>query len=174
MTNNLINNQNEFMTKNHELVNRYLRAHHLEISEFYDVVIFGYIEAAKRYINNPVLQEKHPFIAVAFTKMNDCMSDYWKKQRTQKRRATVVSLDCCDNEVLFDPADISDNVFNKMNVEEMLSVFDKQEQKILSLLMDGYPERTIAKNLGISVADIAAKRTDIKNKAGLLNLQAAA
>jgi len=173
MTTNINVSLNEFITDNHDLVFRYLDIKRLDAGEFYDVVVFGFMEAARRYLQKPELRAKHCFEAIAFTKMNDCMSRYYKGQKAKKRHADLISLERCSESVLSVFDDVDQQVFGAMNINSMLSVFDNQEQDILALLMDGQTETHVAQELGITKKELSAKRANIRNKAGLL-LQPAA
>jgi len=101
------------------------------------------------------------------------MSRYYKGQKAKKRHADLISLERCSESVLSVFDDVDQQVFGAMNINSMLSVFDKQEQDILALLMEGQTEAYVARELGITKKELSAKRANIRNKAGLL-LQPAA
>ena len=44
--------QKEYAAEHHNLVYRFLRLNRLDESEFYDVVIFGYLKAVREYLEN--------------------------------------------------------------------------------------------------------------------------
>ena len=46
----LTDEQKDFAAENHGLVYAFLNAHDLDENEFYDVVIFGYLRAVRRYL----------------------------------------------------------------------------------------------------------------------------
>lgn len=77
----LTEEQKIFAEQNHMLVERFLWMNHLERAEFYDVVIFGYLEAVQEYLEKPELS-KYPFSSIAWRKMrysmiNEYMSVPW-------------------------------------------------------------------------------------------------
>ena len=49
--------QKDFAEENHGLVYAFLNAHSLDEEEFYDVVIFGYLRAVRRYFTEAGLKK---------------------------------------------------------------------------------------------------------------------
>ena len=47
--------QRIFADKNHNLVYKFLHEKNLPASEYYDIVIFGYLRAVQRYLTDPNL-----------------------------------------------------------------------------------------------------------------------
>ena len=56
-----VNDLNSFVEKKHYLVERFLRMNRLEANEYYDVVIFRFLEAASDYVNKPQLSARYTF-----------------------------------------------------------------------------------------------------------------
>lgn len=56
--------QRLFAAENHDLVYAFLNDKHLPENDFYDVIIFGYLDAVRRYFTNPRLQQ-YSFATVA-------------------------------------------------------------------------------------------------------------
>ena len=46
--------QRIFADKNHNLVYKFLHEKNLPASEYYDIVIFGYLRAVQRYLTDPI------------------------------------------------------------------------------------------------------------------------
>ena len=57
--------QRIFADKNHNLVYKFLHEKNLPASEYYDIVIFGYLRAVQRYLTDPNLAG-YSFATVAF------------------------------------------------------------------------------------------------------------
>jgi RNA polymerase sigma factor (sigma-70 family) len=163
MKNTVISEKDRLINEHHDLAFKFLKVNRLEIGEFYDVVIFGLMEAAERYANKPELRAAHSFESVAWTKMRDCMSRHWERQRARKRTATVISFeDFRYPDEFHNPArPLLDNA----RVGKILSFFDAREQRILSLLTDGFTERETAKEIGLTLRELRACREQIKEKA---------
>ena len=59
--------QRIFADKNHNLVYKFLHEKNLPASEYYDIVIFGYLRAVQRYLTDPNLAG-YSFVLGAFPK----------------------------------------------------------------------------------------------------------
>lgn len=92
--NALTKEQQDFATINHNLVYSFLRQKHLNVDDFYDVVIFRYMRAVQRYLEEPYLQ-RYSFSTIAYSNMNSAMCSYWASLRCKKRSAKIISLDRC-------------------------------------------------------------------------------
>ena len=60
--------QRIFAEKNHNLVYKFLHEKNLPASEYYDIVIFGYLRAVQRYLTDPNLAG-YSFATVAWRAM---------------------------------------------------------------------------------------------------------
>ena len=66
--------QRIFAEKNHNLVYKFLHEKNLPASEYYDIVIFGYLRAVQRYLTDPNLAG-YSFATVAWRAMSTRMED---------------------------------------------------------------------------------------------------
>lgn len=78
--------QRIFAEKNHNLVYKFLHEKNLPASEYYDIVIFGYLRAVQRYLSEPNLAG-HSFATVAWRAME---SEIVNAPRTARRRFRVI------------------------------------------------------------------------------------
>ena len=85
----LTQEQREFAAENHEIVLSYLRGKRLDASEWYDVAVFGYLRAVRKYTERPELQI-YAFSTIAGRSMDTEISNERKKQH---RRIQPLSLD---------------------------------------------------------------------------------
>lgn len=92
----LTTEQQDFAARNHKLVYAFLRDKHLKVDDFYDIVIFRYMRAAQRYLEEPSLQ-KYSFSTIAYSNMNSAMHHYFVAMKRQKRTAKIISFDSCHN-----------------------------------------------------------------------------
>ena len=83
--------QRDFATNHHGLVYKFLNENRLPDDEFYDVVIFGYLRAVKRYLTESALQ-KYKFTTIAWSCMRVDLCNYYKSNRRQKRNAEILSI----------------------------------------------------------------------------------
>ena len=49
----LTEEQRQFAAENHNLIYKYLWDRRLEIDDYYDIAVFGYLRAVKRYLTEP-------------------------------------------------------------------------------------------------------------------------
>ena len=78
--------QRIFADKNHNLVYKFLHEKNLPASEYYDIVIFGYLRAVQRYLTDPNLAG-YSFATVAWRAME---GEVVNTHRTDKRRFRVI------------------------------------------------------------------------------------
>ena len=78
--------QRIFADKNHNLVYKFLHEKNLPASEYYDIVIFGYLRAVQRYLTDPNLAG-YSFSTVAWRAMK---GEVVNTHRTDKRRFRVI------------------------------------------------------------------------------------
>lgn len=78
--------QRIFADKNHNLVYKFLHEKNLPASEYYDIVIFGYLRAVQRYLTDPNLAG-YSFSTVAWRAME---GEVVNTHRTDKRRFRVI------------------------------------------------------------------------------------
>lgn len=78
--------QRIFAEKNHNLVYKFLHKKNLPASEYYDIVIFGYLRAVQRYLTDPNLAG-YSFATVAWRAME---GEVVNTHRTDKRRFRVI------------------------------------------------------------------------------------
>lgn len=60
----LTDEQRDYAAEHHALVYKFLKDNHLPMDEFYDVVIFGYLRAVRRYLTEPALRQ-YKFTTIA-------------------------------------------------------------------------------------------------------------
>ena len=83
--------QGTFAAENHRLVLKFLNENHLPEDEYYDVVIFGYLRAVRRYFTEVGLR-KYRFSTIAWNCMRVDLINHYKSLSTSKRNADVISI----------------------------------------------------------------------------------
>lgn len=83
--------QRDYAAEHHGLVYKFLNNNQLPEDEFYDVVIFGYLRAVRRYHTVSYLR-KYAFSTIAWQAMHSDLFKYRRAQSCQKRNAEVVSI----------------------------------------------------------------------------------
>lgn len=142
----LTNTQREYASQYHNVVSDFLKDRNLSEDEYYDVVIFAYLNAVTE--SNGELEDKE-FKTLANKMMGDAVDDY----RKSKRGGKVLSLDRPLNEsgtrTLYDvipgSGDICDDYCRKETLEEM----PDNTKRIINMRKFGLTNQEIAKNCAV-------------------------
>ena len=152
--------ESAFAGAHHELIHRFLRRHKLPEDDFYDVAVFGYLRAVRKYLARPELRQ-YQFSTIAFRAMSCDVHhsrEYWKRA---KRRGLVIPL----NEDM-DTDDLRDTtvelVDNVIDLGELGRRLTPRQRRIAMLRADGYNDREIAGSCGIRPKDVAAEMEEAR------------
>lgn len=96
--NRLTQEQIDFASERHEIVCSFLKEKRLKEDEFYDVVIFAYLQSVQRYMTDSGLN-KYDFKDIAYQKMTAAMVSYLA---AKKRSGNIefVSIETMKNSAL--------------------------------------------------------------------------
>lgn len=83
--------QRQFADEHQDTVFRFLSHKNLSVEDYYDIVIFGYLQAVQEYDENPALA-RFQFNTIAWTKMSDCLGKHFSYENKPKRKAPMVSI----------------------------------------------------------------------------------
>lgn len=148
--------ESAFAEKNHRLVYSYLAEHELPVDEFYDIAVFGYLRAVRKYLARPELRERYKFSTIAYRAMNCDIGhsrEYWLRA---KRSRETCQLD--EERHSDDQRDqVSVAVDNVIDFELLASRITPAQRRIASLRADGYRDKEIAAICGIGHADVKAE-----------------
>lgn len=152
--------QRQFAEEHQDTVFRFLSHKNLSIEDYYDIVIFGYLQAVQEYDENPALS-RFQFNTIAWTKMSDCLSKHYAYENKPKRKAPTVSIYAVTNnglaldEVLPDrQKDIPTQTADRLLAMEILSCLTETEQQMVHLKADGLTCREIAEIFSTTVHSI--------------------
>lgn len=147
----LTKEQQEFAAAHHGLVYRFLNENHLPEDEFYDVIIFPYLNAVKDYFSSPTAQ-KFSFSTIATRQMRFRLCDYYRTQSRRRSNMEVLSLHVglySDGVPLEDSIPAHDAFMQQLEMELLLHDLagrvSKQQMDIVNLKKDGYGIREIAR-----------------------------
>lgn len=145
----LTQEQREFAAENHEIVLSYLRGKRLDASEWYDVAVFGYLRAVRKYTERPELQI-YAFSTIAGRAMDTEISNERKKQH---RRIRPLSLDAPlteDGLTLYDTISTPDFTEDKAEMSAacvsllpLLQMLTEHQLEALTLKSNGYTRSQI-------------------------------
>ena len=158
----LTEKQKIFAEQHHMLVERFLWKNHLERAEFYDVVIFGYLEAVQEYLEKPELS-KYPFSSIAWRKMRFCMINEYIYQNCPKRNAPMGTY-----REDYEPALSREQVSEQMNcvardlehrvqLQQLMSHMTAKEKEVVCMRAAGYTYREIAEHCNITMRGVSAR-----------------
>ena len=154
--------ESEFAAEHHDLVLAYLDRARLDCEEFYDIVIFGYLRAVRKYLARPELRQ-YRFSTIAFRAMSCDVHharEYWTRQ---KRRAALRPL--IEDIHTDDPRDVvAEAVDNILSFEECVRRLSPIQRRIAALRDRGYTDHEIAHACGISHAGIIREMENARGR----------
>lgn len=150
--------QKIFAAQNHDLVYKFLQEKNLPVEEYYDVVIFGYLNSIHRFYANPELAQ-HTFGNIAWKGMQNSLYNYTRAKSRQKRDAKIYSI----HSMLY-----PDSLSGDLSLEETLPVCDDMMQQLeASLLLHDLSKRVSQQQMeivrmrshGYNLQDIATRQS---------------
>lgn len=158
--------ESAFAEENHDMIRAYLRRHRLPFDDFYDIAVFGYLRAVRKYLARPELRQ-YKFRTIAYRAMSCDVHhsrEYWSRAR---RRGEVCSLnEDQDSSDLRDTA--AETLDNVVSFEELASRITPMQRRIAVLRSDGYSDKEIAAICGIKRQDVPVELENAKCR--ILNL----
>lgn len=158
----LTGEQKHLAELNHDLVYKFLNENDLPESEYYDVVIFGYLCAAQEYCENPKLK-KYSFTTVAWKQMKEELFRHRKYLERKKRDFPTVSLselvgNADDSLRIEDVIMLENKLLEELNLNLLLHTLaariTEKQMRILRMKLDGYRMHDIAKAERMTFQDI--------------------
>ena len=144
--------QKQFAEENQNVVFRFLNQKGLSADDYYDIVIFGYLQAVQEYDENPALS-RFRFSTIAWTKMSDCLGKHFSYENKPKRKAPTVSIHTYTSdgltldEILPDRRrDLQAQTADRLFAMEVLSCLTETERQMVHLKADGLTCREIAEH----------------------------
>ena len=141
-----------FAEKNHEIVYKFLREHHLSEADFYDVVIFSYLRAVCR-----------------FCTMKGALRNHYRSQNSQKHQAQVFSLNAPLHgdglnleEMIAAPDDFMQQLEVNLLLHDLASRASRQQMNVVRLKSEGYTNSAIARQQKTSVSHVSKILNDIR------------
>lgn len=152
-----------FAEEHIEVVRRFLRSRRLDYDEYWDVVIFGYLDAVSYYVDR-ISEIEAPFGAIAFKFMKHDYYNYLNYKKAAMRGDTAASLDTGfsgeeNEDDDFDgydlvPAKVNTNpewMFDYRNMmEQAFAAASPTEARIVRLVLQGYNQEEISAILQIA------------------------
>ena len=163
----LTKEQSDFAALHHDLVGGFLRKRGYPFEEFYDVVVFGYLDAVRDFFEIEGLADKYAFSTLAFRGMRFCVADFLRAQNRQKRKAVVLRYDedaHCDAR-LAASGDPERALLEKEEKRALRKALGPRGHRAISLKASGYKIGEIGKRLGISPRRASAEIAEARRAA---------
>lgn len=84
--------ERRFAAEHHDAVYRFLRKKRLNADEYYDIAVFGYLDAVRRYLSEKP-PHRHDFGLTAYIMMCDSIAREAVRQNRPMRKGVTVSLE---------------------------------------------------------------------------------
>ena len=85
--------ESAFAEKYHHLIYAFLGKHKLPADEFYDIAVFGYLRAVRKYLARPELREQYKFSTIAYRAMSCDVHHTRENWQPAKRNRQQCPLD---------------------------------------------------------------------------------
>ena len=164
--------QRDLAATNHNLIRGYANRHGLHLDEYYDLLAIALCHAAQTF--DP--EKGYAFSTLAYTTMSHAVARYMKDEGRLKRTPEHGLYSYNRERFADDPyseeeiASIEDQShrwrpgIGRMVADEFVSTLDERQQMILSGLLNGEIEETMAKRLGVSKTAVWQQIIRIKIK----------
>ena len=151
--------QSAFAAEHEALIGRYLGLRRLNSNDFYDVAVFGYLRAVRRYLTEPALAQLK-FSRVAFLAMRCEIGDAFRARRAAKRDAPVGAY---VEDIHTD--DLEDMVPQRLEAEESLAETEarlaqcltRRQSKIVYLKASGCSNQEAAQVCHLRPSELKAE-----------------
>ena len=127
------------------------------MDEYYDVVVFGYLQAVMDYTTQGE-SSRFSFATIAWRKMESRLADHFRHQASTKRAAPTVSLNAVMDDAglsLSDMLSATDESFLEMETgllfHDLGRHMPRRDMNVLRLKADGYGTREIAQRENTTV-----------------------
>ena len=152
--------QSIFAAENHDLVLKFLKVRRLPMNDYYDVIVFGYLDAVRRYFTNNGLQQ-YKFSTIAWQGMDGALANYRKSLTRKKRNAEVLSI----HSELYDAGPALESVLpvyhdllarlqTELLLHDLATVVSQQQMDMVRMRSQGYNIREIAGHHNIPMQDV--------------------
>lgn len=168
----LTQEQSDFASKHYYLIENFLRIKGYPSDDFFDVVVFGFLRAVRRYTEREALQQNYKFKTIAFRCMRDDIYKHFQYQNRSMRKAEMCTYNE-DSDVPYYADSVWEDFSQKHDADiaadTLSEILTPQQRQIAYLKGDGYCHRDIAAQTGLSFncvkREVKAVRETIQNQA---------
>lgn len=162
--------EQEFAENHHDIVAYFLSKNDLDETEFYDVVIFGYLHAVHDYLNKPELSSKYQFSTIAWRQMKHSMVHEFIYRNRPKRNAPMAEYHENYASATLDEflpnrmSCIAESLDNQNQLYKLLSHITPKEREVVYLKADGYTYREIAEYCNITIKGVSSRMSRMRQR----------
>lgn len=140
----LTEEQRQFAAENHNLIYTYLWNRRLEVDDYYDIAVFGYLCAVKRYLTEPWLR-RYQFSTVAWHAMRQSIASFHRaeERRRETERKYLKTLQAR-------PPDPFEELEAKLLLHDLAAVSSQEQYDLASMRLQGYSVAETARIQGMS------------------------
>ena len=138
-------------------------------SEYYDIVIFGYLKAVRDYLTKAHLK-KYRFSTIAWHSMSHSLFYHYKRQYSQKQEATLVSIHSPPQngglpleETIEAPNDPMEQAEVRLLLHSLAKRVSRQQMALVRLRCSGYSIPDISRKQKISIYKVKKMLEDISS-----------
>ena len=155
--------ERQFADAHHNLVYRFLYDKGLDISEYYDVVIFRYLTAVQQYLSNPKLQQ-YSFKTIAYHNMDSALNHHWEKEKRRREFCPITNTDYIYKVIGTDPGAIEKNSAAALLWAEVAAQLTEMELDIVTRKAYGATNQEIGDDYGLSGSTISGRMGKIRRR----------
>ena len=144
--------ESEFAAEHHALIHTFLQAFNLPEEEFYDVVVFGYLDAVRAYLSRAELR-LDSFRTVAYRAMNRCVRrsrEFWLWENcgavTESYREELHNQDLRDT--------VAETCETMLSVQTLANQLTHRQLRIVELRSEGYCDKEIADHCQLGCREV--------------------
>lgn len=153
----LTREQRDFASKNHDLVYNFLTIRNLPEEEYYDVIIFGFLGAVRRFFMHVHPNEK-TFSELAYREMYQSLAAYKKsleRRRPPERITVQITYEKPETFNRGEPNRPQDAFSsNDFSICDLKAKANPQQITIIDLITDGYGVQEVARKQHISESQV--------------------
>lgn len=155
--------ERQYAEEHHPLVYRFLRDKGLDISEFYDVVIFRYLATVQRYLSEPRLQQ-YSFTTIAYHAMNSAVNHHWESEKRRRALCPITDTDYISRVIGTDVKHIEKNNTAALLWAKAAALLTDDELDIITLKANGASDREIGGFYGLTDSAISGRIRKIRRR----------
>jgi uncharacterized protein with PQ loop repeat/DNA-directed RNA polymerase specialized sigma24 family protein len=161
--------ERQFADQHHDIIYRYLRFRGLSVSEYYDVVIFRYLDAVQRYLSDPALHQ-YKFETIACGAMRSALCHHFEAEK-RRREFCITDTSLVERLIAYEHDETAD-VMSKLLWLEVASHLTKSEMELVKQRADGRTYKEIASDFGIAPKTASGRMIKLRKRLqGNFNLE---